>query len=451
MIDPLKSPLLTDLYQLTMLNGYLYADMRQRAVFEFFVRTLPETRPFLVACGLETCLSFLEDLRFSEEELDYLKKTRRFSDNLIEELKTLRFTGDVYALPEGTIFFADEPIIRIEAPIGEAQLVETRLINLIQYQTLIATKAARCMLAANGRATLTDFGVRRAHGAEAGLLAARASYIAGFIGTSTVLAEALYGIPIFGTMAHSFVEAHDTEEEAFIDFCLANPNNTTLLIDTYDTMEGAKKAVHVARQMAEKGIRVQRVRLDSGDILELSKNVRRLLDQEGFPDIQIFVSGSMDEFSIHKLLDAGAPIDGFGIGTRLDTSDDAPYLECAYKLTEYGGIPRMKKSAGKVSYPGKKQVFRSYDKNGQMKGDILTVENDLLEGTPLIEQVMAAGKRLLPAKTLQEIASHTRRQLEALPFGLRTLTATPSAYPVGISPALERLKNETESMLRERK
>jgi nicotinate phosphoribosyltransferase len=449
MMDPLKSPLLTDLYQLTMLNGYVHSGMKQKAVFEFFVRALPESRSFLVACGLESCLSFLEDLYFSEEEIDYLKRTQRFSNDLLEGLKTLRFTGDVYALPEGTVFFADEPIVRIEAPISEAQLVETRLINLLQYQTLVATKAARCVLAANGRAALTDFGVRRAHGAEAGLLAARASYIAGFIGTSTVLAEPLYGIPIFGTMAHSFIEAHKTEEDAFVDFCLANPNNTTLLIDTYDTMEGAKKAVYVARQMAQKGIRIQRVRLDSGDIMELSKAVRRLFNQEGFPNIQIFVSGGIDEFSVQKLLDGGAPINGFGIGTKLDTSDDAPYLECAYKLTEYAGIPRMKKSSGKVSYPGKKQVFRLYD-HGRKTGDIMTVDGDALDGIPIIEMVMKEGKRLSPAKTLSEISAHTRGQLEALPSELRNLTARPSAYPVKISPALEKLKDDTESMLRER-
>ncbi|MBN1663720.1 MAG: nicotinate phosphoribosyltransferase [Deltaproteobacteria bacterium] len=445
-MNPLTSPLLTDLYQLTMLQAYVEGDMKDKAVFEFFVRALPEGRAFLIACGLESCLKFFEDMRFSDAEIGYLKQSGRFSPALISYLSDFRFTGDVYAMPEGTVFFADEPLIRVEAPICEAQLVETRLINLMQFETLIASKAARCILAADGRASLIDFGLRRAHGAEAGLLAARASYIAGFIGTATVLAEPVFGIPIFGTMAHSFIEAHNDEQDAFVDFCLANPNNTTLLIDTYDTAGGARKAVAAAKILAKKGIPVQRVRLDSGDLLALSKEVRRILDSEGFQAIQIFVSGNMDEFGIRDLLAQGAPIDGFGVGTKLDTSSDAPYLECAYKLTEYAGQARMKKSSGKVSFPGRKQVFRKYRK-GRMTGDTITIAGDLLAGMPLLEPVMVGGKRLAPARTLTEIADYTREQLSTLPEELRDLTAKSSAYPVKISPALERLKNETEAML----
>jgi nicotinate phosphoribosyltransferase len=446
MMNPLTSPLLTDLYQLTMLEAYVQGGMREQAVFELFVRRLPDTRAFLIACGLESCLAYLEDLHFTKEELDYLAGTGRFSSDLIDYLTAFRFTGNVHAMPEGTVFFTDEPIIRVEAPICEAQLIETRLINFMQYETLVCSKAARCMLAADGRASLIDFGLRRTHGAEAGLLAARASYIAGFIGTSTVLAEPLYGIPIFGTMAHSYIEAHAKEEDAFVDFCLANPDNTTLLIDTYDTIKGAQRAVRAAKKLADRGIRIQRVRLDSGDIAALSKDVRRILDDQGCRDIQIFVSGNMDEFSIRELLDGGAPIDGFGVGTKLDTSADAPYLECAYKLTEYAGKPKMKKSSGKTSYPGRKQVFRKYDK-GRMQGDVITIEDDTPAGTPIIEQVIADGKRLSPAKTLSEIAGYMREQLQALPSDLRALTAKPSSYPVKISPALEQLKNETEAML----
>lgn len=439
--------MLTDLYQLTMYNSYVRSGMDKPAVFEFFVRQMPPGRSFFIACGLETVLDYLECLRFTDEEIAYLRKTGRFSERLIEELENFQFTGDVYAMPEGTVFFPDEPIIRVEASIPQAQLVETRIINLLHYQTLIATKAVRCMLAANGRAVLVDFGLRRAHGAEAGLLAARASYIAGFIGTSTVLADFLYGIPIFGTMAHSFIEAHEREEEAFVDFCMANPHNTTLLIDTYDTIKGAKNAVKAAQHLKNLGIRVQRVRLDSGDILKLSKQVRRLLDREGFSDIQIFVSGNMDEFTIKELLDAGAPINGFGVGTKLDTSDDVPYLECAYKLTEYNGLPRMKKSPGKATYPGRKQVYRNCDESGAMRGDILTVYGDEQPGAPLIVPVMRGGKRLRPAPTLKDMAAYTRGQLSSLPDYLRTIDGRTSPYPVKIAPALRKLKITTEAQL----
>lgn len=441
--------MLTDLYQLTMLEAYLKGGMHDHAVFEYIVRTLPAQRAFLVSCGLESCLSFLQNVHFDDEEIDYLKSTRRFSPALIDYLKNFRFTGDVYAMPEGTIFFTDEPPLRVVAPIMEAQLVETRLINFLQFETLIASKAARCMLAADGKATMIDFGLRRTHGAEAGLLAARSSYIAGFIGTSTVLAEAVYGIPIFGTMAHSFIEAHETELEAFVQFCLANPTNTTLLIDTYDTLDGARNAVRAAKLLAEKDIKVQRVRLDSGDMLSLSKAVRAILDDAGCRDIQIFASGNMDEFNVRHLLANGAPIDGFGIGTKLDTSSDAPYLECAYKLTEYAGKPRMKKSAAKATMPGRKQVYRGYA-GGIMTGDVLTIEGDapVPGGVPLIEKVMAGGRRLAPAKTLPEITAYTRGQLSGLPVELRRLDAGSSSYPVGVSPSLRSLTEETGRSLR---
>lgn len=445
-MNPLTSPLLTDLYQLTMLQSYVAGDMRGRALFEFFVRTLPPNRGFLVACGLDSALDYLARLHFSATEIAYLRDTRRFSPALLDYLADWRFTGDVHALPEGTPFFANEPLIRVEAPIGEAQLVETRLINILHYQTLVASKAARCVIAADGRASLIDFGLRRAHGADAGLAAARASFIAGFIGTSTVLAEPLYEIPIFGTMAHSYVQAHPNELDAFVDFCRANPTNTTLLIDTYDTLHGARLAANAARRLAKDGIRVQRVRLDSGDLLTLAQGVRRILDEEGCPDIQIFASGDLDEFRVRDLLDAGAPITGFGIGTRLDTSADAPYLECAYKLTEYAGQGRMKKSAAKATYPGPKQVFRTY-RDGRMSGDTLGLMGESQAGTPLMEQVMAGGRRLGPPKSLGDIARYTKRQLDSLPPELRSLAARAETYPVAISPALAELRAATERWL----
>ncbi|MFH1079190.1 MAG: nicotinate phosphoribosyltransferase [Pseudomonadota bacterium] len=442
-MNPLTSPLLTDLYQLTMLQGYIDNGMHEDAVFEFYVRKLPEKRGFLMAAGLETLLAFLEGLRFSETELQYLKETGRFSASLIEYLSTFRFNGDVFAMPEGTVFFENEPVVRVVAPMPAAQFIETRLINILHFEILIASKAARCVLAAADRAALVDFGLRRAHGAEAGLLAARATCIAGFAGTSTVLAEPLLGIPIFGTMAHSYVEAHENELEGFLSFARANPENTTLLIDTYGTCEGAGKAVEAARRLAGEGIKVQAVRLDSGDLLELSKEVRRIFDQAGFPEIRIFASGNLDEYAIRDLLLKGAPINGFGAGTKLDTSEDAPYLECAYKLMEYAGKPRFKKSSGKATIPGRKQVFRRFE-GRTMIGDVIALEGEDDTGVALLVQVMNRGRRASARRALREIASRARTQMEALPPHFRNLEALP-AYPVEISNSLLELQREMET------
>ncbi|MGD1153395.1 MAG: nicotinate phosphoribosyltransferase [Syntrophales bacterium] len=441
----LTSPLLTDLYQLTMMQGYVDEGMYEEAVFEFYVRSLPESRGFLVAAGLETLLAFLEGMRFTEEELKYIAGTGRFSQALLDYLAEFRFSGDVYAMPEGTVFFENEPVVRVVAPMPEAQLIETRLINILHFEVLIASKAARCMLAADDRAVLIDFGVRRSHGAEAGLLAARASYITGFAGTSTVLAEPIFGIPIFGTMAHSYVEAHEDELEAFLSFARANPNNTTLLIDTYDVHKGARKAVEAAKRLKETGINVRAVRLDSGDLLVLSKDVRQILDQDGLKDVRIFASGNLDEYAIRDLLSQGAPIDGFGVGTKLDTSEDAPYLECAYKLMEYAGTPRFKKSQGKATIPGRKQVFRQFE-NRTMVRDILTIEGDEIEGVPLLAKVMEGGRRIVGRQDLKEIAKYTRSQVKSLPAHFQRLETTP-LYPVKVSPALSRLGQELERWL----
>jgi nicotinate phosphoribosyltransferase len=442
-VNPLTTPLLTDLYQLTMLQGYVDQGMHEDAVFEFYVRNLPEKRGFLMAAGLETLLAFLEGLQFSAEELQYLKDTDRFSDRLLEYLSGFRFSGDVFAMPEGTIFFENEPVVRIVAPMPAAQLIETRLINILHFEVLIASKAARCVLAAADRAVLVDFGMRRAHGAEAGMLAARATYIAGFAGTSTVLAEPLYGIPIFGTMAHSYVEAHETELEGFLSFARANPGNVTLLIDTYDVLEGAGKAVEAAKQLAGTGIKVQSIRLDSGDLNELSKTVRRILDQAGFPEIKILASGNLDEYAIRDLLLEGAPIDGFGVGTKLDTSEDAPYLECAYKLMEYAGKPRFKKSHGKATIPGRKQVFRRFE-GRTMIGDVVALEGDDIAGVPVLLPVMTRGRRVSARCDLKEIASQAKKQMEALPPHFRNLEARP-AYPVEFSDSLLALRKKMNS------
>ena len=442
MMNLASSPLLTDLYQLTMLQSYYEQDMTDVAVFEFFVRRLPDNRGFLLAAGLEQALEFLEGLHFSEEELDWIRKSGRFGEGFADRLAQLRFTGDVHAMPEGTAFFGNEPILRITAPMPEAQLVESRLINLLHFQSLIASKAARVKLVAPDK-LLVDFGLRRAHGAEAGLLAARAAWLAGFGGTATVLAGAQFDIPVFGTMAHSFIQAHDSEEAAFEHFARAQPGNVTLLIDTYDTEACARNVARLAPRLAAQGIRIKAVRLDSGDLAAHAKAVRKILDDAGLGEIRIFSSGSLDEYVLRDLLSRGAPIDGFGVGTALDTSADAPYLDCAYKLQEYAGRARRKRSEGKATWPGRKQVYRHFDATGKMTGDVLTLETDKQEGTPLIECVMRAGKRLHAPEPLAAIRERAAKNLAALPAHLRDLKSSP-AYAVTVSSALSALAAEVD-------
>ncbi|HSN73354.1 MAG TPA: nicotinate phosphoribosyltransferase [Steroidobacteraceae bacterium] len=439
-IDP--RPLVTDLYQLTMLNAYHQLGMDRTAVFELYVRRLPETRNFLVAAGLEQVLEFLENLRFDDAEISWLASTRLFASEFLESLATLRFTGDVYAMAEGTVFFSEEPLIRVTAPLPQAQLVESRVINDLHFQTVVASKAARCRLAA-GTKRLIDFGMRRAHGLDAAVLASRASYVAGFDGTATVEAGRLFGIPISGTMAHSFVQAHEHELEAFRGFARCNPENTTLLIDTYDTERGAEHAVTVARELAGRGIRVQAVRIDSGELGDEARRVRAILDAGGFRDVRIFASGGLDEHSIDSLLRRGAPIDGFGVGTRLDASSDAPTLDCAYKLQEYAGTPRRKRSPWKENWPGRRQVHRQYDQHGRIAMDVVGCADELIEGKALLHPVMLHGRRLADAPSLDAIRQHATTELETLPMGLRSLEHGPHA-PVRISHGLRSLASELD-------
>jgi nicotinate phosphoribosyltransferase len=441
----LTSPLLTDLYQLNMIQAYLDDGETKTAVFEFFVRKLPTRRGFLMAAGLEQALDFLENLRFSAEEIDWLAHTRRFGKDLLEQFGSFRFTGNVHAMPEGRIFFANEPILRITAPMPQAQLIETRLINILHFQSLIASKAARMVLAAPGK-LLVDFGLRRAHGADAGLLAARASYIAGFAGTATVMADHEFGIPTFGTMAHSFVEAYDSESAAFESFARARPDNLTLLIDTYDTEAGARKVVALAPRLAARGIKIRAVRLDSGDMIQLAKSVRRILDDGGLADVSIFASGGLDEDGVRDMIQAGAPIAGFGLGTSLTTSSDVPALDCAYKLQEYAGLARRKRSQGKATWPGRKQVWRHYGQDGQMAGDVLSLETDIQSGEPLIALVMQDGRRLRPSPTLADIRALAAQDLKRLPEPLRDLV--PGAhYPVKVADVLMRLAAEVDERM----
>src|SRR5665811_512220 len=316
---PSTSPLLTDLYELNMIQAYLDRGEDGEAVFEFFVRRLPARRSFLLAAGLDDALDYLETLQFSTAEIDWLKSTGRFRNNLLDYLSRFRFTGDVHAIPEGTVCFANEPLIRITAPLPQAQLVETRLINILNYQTLIASKAARMVLAAPGK-SLADFGLRTAHGAEAGLYSARASYIAGFAGAANVLAGKCYGIPIVGTMAHSFVQVHDDEMAAFENFARARPDGVILLIDTYDTEAGARKVVELAPRLKADGIAIRGVRIDSGDLTGMARKVRRILDDGELKEVIILVSGGVDEDVLQTMMKAGAPIDGFGVGVSLALS-----------------------------------------------------------------------------------------------------------------------------------
>jgi nicotinate phosphoribosyltransferase len=436
--------LLTDLYQLTMLQAYFERDMLGTAVFEFFARKLPAGRNFYLAAGLEQALDYLEQLRFSQAELDWLGEQGQFKPAFLDYLAQLRFSGDVHAMAEGTPFFANEPILRITAPLPQAQLVESRLINLLHFQSLIASKAARMVLTAPGK-RLVDFGLRRSHGAEAGVYAARASYLAGFDASATVLAGAQFGIPLAGTMAHSFIQAHSDEVAAFEHFAHSLPDTVLLLIDTYDTEAAARKVVELAPRLAAAGIRIQGVRLDSGDLGEHARKVRAILDRGGLSAVTIFASGNIDEYLIRRLLQAGAPIDGFGIGTHLGTSSDVPALDCAYKLQEYAGTPRRKRSEGKATWPGRKQVYRRYDAEDRCCGDTLTLEDDATEGMPLIQPVMRQGRRLQPSPPLTQVRAYTRQQLERLPLALRCLE--PAAdYPVAVAPALRALADTADRL-----
>ncbi len=412
--------LLTDLYQLTMMDCYYRNAMEQTAMFEFYVRRLPDRRNFLVAAGLEQVLDYLETLRFSEEEIDWLAGLRRFDDSFLERLRQFRFTGDVLAMPEGTVFFASEPVLRVVAPLPQAQLLESRIVNLLHYQTLVASKAARCRLAA-GDAELIDFGLRRAHGAEAACLATRASHIAGFDATATVEAARRYGIPVVGTMAHSFVQAHELEEDAFRSFARCFPQDLMLLIDTYDTRRGAYRAAKIARELQQSGVHLQGVRIDSGDLAQEARHVRDILDHEGCRQTRIMVSGNVDEYVIAQMRAARVPIDTYCVGTRLTVSEDAPALDCAYKLQQYAGRPCRKRSLWKETWPGPRQTFRQYDAHGCIAMDVLGCADEAREGRELLHRVMTNGRRTAPSPSLQAVRTHCARELATLPPALHTL------------------------------
>ena len=425
--------LFTDLYELTMLQVYFDQGMRETATFDLFFRRLPPGRNYLLACGLADALEYLETLRFGEDDVAYLRTLGCFSEPFVRSLLEFRFGGDVYAVPEGTPVFPNEPLLQIEAPLPEAQLAETFLINQIHFQTLAASKAARVVHAARGR-TVVDFALRRMHGTDAGRAGARAFYVAGVDATSNVLAGKRYGIPLAGTMAHSFVQAFDDEREAFRAFLKSFPGST-LLVDTYDTLEGVRRAIELVREHGS-AFHVRGVRLDSGDLNALARETRDLLDRAGLASLEIFASGNLDEDAIARLVAQEAPIDGFGVGTRMGVSADAPYLDMAYKLSGYAGRGRIKLSPHKANLPGPKQIFRT-ERGGRAAGDVLALRGEAVPGRPLLVPVMRAGRRTAAGATgLAEARQRAREELARLPEACLDLAAMATPYRVELSPAL---------------
>jgi len=426
------SALFTDLYELTMAQSYAAEHMHQVAVFELTFRKMPGSRNYIVAAGIGDVLDFLSNFRFDAEELDYLRRSQGFSEEFLGRLKDLRFTGHVYALREGTPVFSNEPIVQVIAPILEAQLMETFVLNQIHFQSLAVSKAARVVEAAEGR-SIVEFGSRRAHGTDAAVKVARATYLAGGAGTSNVLAGRIYGIPVFGTMAHSYVQAHDSETISFGAFSALYPE-TTLLVDTYDTLAGVRKVIDLSRKLGQ-GFRVQAIRLDSGDLGALASETRKLLDEAGLNHVTIFASSNLDEYEIERLVNSGAPVDAFGVGTKLAVMEDASHLDMAYKLVEYGGKGRMKLSSNKVLCPGRKQVFRQLEA-GQMVRDVIGRFDEDLPGERLLQAVMRQGRPTVDVN-LEESRRHFQLELQRLPGHLRKLKPSLAPYPVGFSERLQ--------------
>ena len=440
-IEEENMSLFTDLYELTMCASYFDNDKSELATFDLFVRRLPENRGYLLFAGLEQVLLYLESIKFNEAQVAYLKK-QGFNQEFLDYLLNFRFSGDIWAMPEGTVAFPCEPLIRVTAPMIEAQLIETFLLNTINMQTVIATKASRVVKAAEGK-TVVEFGLRREHGIDAGMKVARASYIAGCQGTSNVLAGFSYGIPVFGTMAHSFIMAFEEELEAFRAFAKTFPSKSTLLIDTYNDITGAENAAVIGKELEKKGYKLGGVRLDSGDLTETSKKVRRLLDDKGLSYVNIFASGDLDEYKIEELLRKNAKIDAFGVGTRMGTSADKPYVDVIYKLCETQQTngeysPIMKLSEGKITLPGRKQVYRFKYEDGNYAKDVIALADEKLKAEPLLIKVMENGKITYELPSLNEIRSAAKQNLSNLPEKYKKIT-NPPTYPVELSETLEDL------------
>jgi nicotinate phosphoribosyltransferase len=435
-----------DFYELTMAGGYFEHKKNTEAVFDLFIRRFPKNRSYFLACGLEDCLDFLKDFHFDAESLDFLRSRKIFKEDFLDFLKNFKFTGSMWAIPEGTVFFPNEPVIRIQAPIIQAQIVESFLLNTINLQTTIASKASRVVYAAKGKGVF-DFSLRRTQGTDAALKVARASYIAGCLGTSNTLAGKIYGIPVSGTMAHSYVMSFDRERAAFESFVKSFPDNATLLIDTYNNLKGIKNAIYAAKKLEAQNHKLNAVRIDSGDLADIPQKIRLKLDKAGLNYVKIFASGNLDEFKIARLLKKGAQIDNFGVGTNMGTSSDAPYCDVIYKMSEVSDetgkfIPTMKLSKDKITFPGRKQVFRCFNKKRQFQKDILALEDERLAGQPLLVKVIENGKFIYSSPSLNEIRKKAGEDLYRLPEKYKRITNA-AIYPVQISGRLKSLMRDS--------
>ncbi|MFC1703247.1 nicotinate phosphoribosyltransferase [Candidatus Omnitrophota bacterium] len=447
-----NTALLTDFYEFAMAASYFVYKKDAKAVFDLFIRNLPANRSYFVAAGLEDALDFLSNFHFDADAIEFLSKQNRFKEDFLEYLAKLRFTGDVWAMREGEICFPNEPLLRVVAPIIEAQLAESFLLNTINLQTTITTKAARVVSAAKGKGVY-DFALRRTHGADAALKVARSSYIAGFKGTSNVLAGLRDKIPVVGTMAHSFVMSFESEADSFKAFVHTFPDDSILLIDTYDNIKGIKNAIAVAHELDKAGFMLKGIRLDSGNLVKLSKKIRMMLDAERLQKVKIFASGNLDEFKIEELLAAKAPIDSFGVGTNMGVSEDAPYSDVIYKICEVTDatgefLPTMKLSQAKVTHPGRKQVFRVLEK-GLFAKDILALEDEHIDGKPLLEKVMDSGRIDYDPPPLDDIRRFTQDNLTRLPERYKKLKGA-IPYPVVISPQLKSLTKKVVKNIKKR-
>lgn len=442
--------LFTDLYELTMAASYFDQQMFEEATFSLFIRNYPRSRRYFVSAGLPEVLSYLENLKFTADDIAYLDKTDLFKPAFLSYLEGFQFSGEVHALAEGSIFFVNEPILEITAPLIEAQVVETFIINAIHLQVMIATKASRCVHAAWPR-KLVDFSLRRTHGQDAGMKVARASFIGGFIGTSNVLAGKIYGLPLFGTMAHSFITSFEKEIDAFRAFAHTFPENAVLLVDTYDTLQGAEKAAEVGKEMAKEGQKLKGVRLDSGDMAQLSQEVRKILKNPGLKEATIFASGGFDEYKIQKVFEQGADIDSFGVGTKMGVSADAPYLDMAYKLVKYDGRPVLKLSPEKMTLPSDKQIFRFLNPEGKMERDVIGLRDDRLQGgESLLEKVMDRGKTIIHSPSLPQIQKCFLEEFSKLDGKYKTIKSGEEVFPIHISPRLERLQEDIIKKVKEK-
>jgi nicotinate phosphoribosyltransferase len=411
------------------------------ATFDLFIRRLPENRSYFLFTGLEQILLYLQNIKFTEQHLTYLKR-QGFNQAFLDYLRDFKFTGDVWAVPEGTIAFPNEPLVRITAPIIESQVVETFVLNTVNLQTTMSTKASRVIHAAKGKSVI-EFGLRREQGIDAGMKVARSSYIAGCKGTSNVLAGMVYDIPVFGTMAHSFIMSYSKELDAFRAFAKTFPDKSTLLIDTYDDIAGLEKAVIVAKELEAKGFRLGGVRLDSGDLAETSKKIRKILDENDLGYVKIFVSGDLDEFRIAELLSKGAKIDSFGVGTKMGTSSDRPYLDVIYKLCETMTAPDvyspiMKLSTDKLTLPGRKQVYRYKDSEGNYVRDVIALASEKVDAEPLLVKVMSEGKLTYTLPSLNQIKDFAAENLSNLSEKYKAVTEA-EMYPVELSYKLQEL------------